>query len=122
MLSIPIMEEILICLRKKNRITKQIAYEYYGKLMLLCIILLKTRLMHKKIHAKILDDEIKFFLIGGKGNFFSLPPERWRDRMNFDLLKEKIKEFKTSGDRIIKLLKNDIAKNEKSDSEIIKLI
>lgn len=124
-LSIPLLEKIFYHLSRIDSITSEKAYEYYGKLILPCFILLKTASIHQEVHNELFDPNVRFYLVGLHRNNFQLPKnfnEKEYSDMNFELMKNKILDFKNCGERIIATLKKNISDNEKSDSEIIGLI
>lgn len=123
--SIPLINGIHQELLKKKRITNEVAYEFYGKLILPFYILLKSASEHSQMHAEYFDADIKYSFFGLRHNKYSIPkdlPEELKERMNFDLMKKKVKSFKECGAESIKRLVKSIEESEKSDSDIIGLI
>mgnify|MGYP006141737543 CR=1 FL=1 len=123
--SIPLIKNLFEELNKEEKITKIVAYKYYGKLILPFYILLRSKENHKELHEEIIDIEIRYVFFGGSKDRFELPKDlspEMTDSMNFELMIEKVKNFKSCGDRIINSLSQTIIENEKSDSEIIDLI
>ncbi len=123
--SIPLIEKLHSELIVIPDITNEIAYQYYGKLLLPLCILLRTSRNHKEVHAEVIDKNITFTFWGDRSNRFEIPtdlPKEFLDSINFDLIKEKIVNFQKCGERIINSLRQTIIDNEKSDSEIIDLI
>lgn len=123
--SIPLIEKLHSELIAIPDITNEIAYQYYGKLLLPLYILLRTSTNHKEIHDEVIDKNIRFTFFGHRSKRLEMPrdlPKEILDSINFDLMKEKIANFQKCGERIINSLKQTIIDNEKSDSEIIDLI
>lgn len=123
--SIPLIETLHSKLKSVNKITDEIAYEYYGKLLLPFYILLKTSTNHIEAHDEVIDKSIRYTFFGLRHNRFEMPkglPEEIKGSMNFELMIQKVVNFKDNGDRIIQSLKQCIIDNENSDSEIIGLI
>ena len=123
--SIPIIEKILSELKATTVITDEIAYEYYGKILLPFYILLRTSTNHKDIHDEVVDKNIRYSFFGHRRNKFELPkdlPKEIIESMNFEIMRDKVSNFQKCGDRIIQSLKQTIIDSEKSDSEIIGLI
>ena len=123
--SIPLIEKLHQDLAQVQDITKEKAYEYYGKLLLPFYTLLKTPTRHKDLHDELIDNNIRFFFMGHRRNKFDIPedlPKEIIDGLNFDLMIKKVENFKICGSRIISSLKKSITDSEKSDSEIISMI
>lgn len=123
--SIPLIETLHSKLKHVNKITDEVAYEYYGKLILPFYILLKTSTNHIEAHEEVIDKNIRYTFFGLRQNRFEIPkglPDEIKATMNFELMKQKVVNFKENGDRIIQSLKQCITDNENSDSEIIALI
>lgn len=123
--SIPILEQILSELQAITDITNEIAYEYYGKILLPFYILLRTSTNHIDIHNEVVDKNIRYSFFGHRRNKFELPkelPKEIIESMNFEIMKNKVLNFQKCGYRIIQSLKQTIIDSEKSDSEIIGLI
>lgn len=125
--SIPLIEQVFVKLKNSEDLTDQLTYEFYGKLLLPFYILLKTPEIHADIHNEVIDKNVKYIFFGGKKDEFRLPKRtsyesNLFDDMNMDLMKEKVQNFKTHGDRIISSFKMNIEESEKSDEEIIRLI
>jgi hypothetical protein len=123
--SIPLIQKVHQELVSKKEITDKIAYEFYAKLLLPFYILLRTPQNHMNVHNEVIDTKIRFVFYGGRINNFALPENFSREResgMNFDLMKQKVKNFQKCGERIIQTLINNISDSEKSDTEIIELI
>lgn len=124
-ISIPLITMLFEELKKVEKITKNVAYEYYGKLLIPFYILLRAPGNHKELYSEIVDKDIRYIFFGGRKNRFALPSDLSKDMsdsMNFDLMIEKIINFKNCGERIIETLTQSIIDSEKSDSEIIELI
>lgn len=123
--SIPLIETLHSKLKHVIKITDEVAYEYYGKLILPFYILLKTSTNHIEAHEEVIDKNIRYTFFGLRQNKFEIPkglPDEIKATMNFELMKQKVVNFKDNGDRIIQSLKQCITDNENSDSEIIALI
>lgn len=123
--SIPLIEKIHRELQEIADITDEIAYQYYGKILLPFYILLRTSTNHKDIHDEVVDKNIRYSFLGHRRNKWELPkdlPKEIIDLMNFDIMKAKVSNFQKCGNRIIHSLKQTIIDSEKSDSEIIGLI
>ena len=123
--SIPLLEKLHAELISITEITDEVAYQYYGKLLLPFYILLRTSTNHKEVHGEIVDNNIKYTFFGPRKNRFEMPkdlPKGIYESMNFELMKSKVANFQQCGERIIQSLKQTIIDNEKSDSEIIELI
>ncbi len=130
--AIPLVTSILETVKTSPKITDEIAYVCYGRLLLTFIILLRTREFHSEIHNQVVDDEVRFVFYSSetKNNLesdFFIPQDKIEgtdifDRLNFPLMKEKIQFFKENGDRIISAFIENINDREKSDEEIIDLI
>jgi hypothetical protein len=123
--SIPLIKGIHQELLQKKKITDNIAYEFYGKLILPFYILLKSPSEHKKMHEEYFDSEIQYSFFGLRRNRYSIPkdlPKEIRERMNFNLMKKKVKYFKDCGAKSIESLEKSIIESEKSDTDIIGLI
>jgi hypothetical protein len=123
--SIPFIQGVFDELQAITEITDEIAYVYYGKLLLPFYILLKSSQHHKEIHNEIIDKEIKYIFYGINQKNIEMPkdlPKELRESINFELMKRKIKNFKDCGQKTINSLVQSINDSEKSDSEIIGLI
>ncbi|MFN3588210.1 MAG: NACHT domain-containing protein [Spirosomataceae bacterium] len=123
--SIPFIQGVFDELQKITEITDEIAYVYYGKLLLPFYILLKSSQHHKEIHNEIIDKKIKYIFYGIIQKNIEIPknlPKELRESLNFELMKSKIKNFKECGQKTINSLVLSINDSEKSDSEIIGLI
>lgn len=125
-LAIPLLKFYYKQLSAIPVVDKKVAYEYYGKVLLVFYTILRTKHQHKDIHDELISQDIMFVFFGGRENKFELPDDISNDsflkELNFEVMIGKIKRFHSCGDRIIAKIETNLADIDKSDEEIINLI
>lgn len=124
-LTIPLLTDIYNKLKDINAIDDKIAYNFYGKLLLLTYILLRPELP-KEIKDKMTSNDVGYVIITTNNGDFEIPEEEKKggifSNLNFELMIQKVEEFKTCGAEIISNLTKAIDDIDKSDEEIINMI
>jgi hypothetical protein len=126
-LGIPLVNEAYQQLKLKPKVDKQVAYEFYGKILLPFYILLHTDKFHKDIHNECISKDVRYIFFGGENSHeFELPNNMNEDgilkELNFEKMTELVTYFKDNGNTIVDRLNKNIDDIDKSDEEIINLI
>lgn len=123
--AVPILGSLFSALQITKRITNSLAYEHYCKLLFLYHLLLNRAYLLRVGEEEILDKRIQIMLFGNRDGIFKLPKHlRAEDaaHIKIEIIKRKIKLFKSGGNEIINTLLQCVSATEQADSDIINLV